>query len=157
MKYFYTCNEAKKLLSSEVKLALRLIRQAKSLSSCERIELAAQKLKQTSFENANNDGLPGNAALFISKTLKTIIKLNGVTEIFNHKEHPIYAIPTVYVNSGPDIVRIQPLADVSPKTSKLAFKMLEKAAKHDLFKFVGCDFKKENVGLWNGRFVVIDW
>ena len=104
----------------------------------------------------------GDALVFVNRKTNIVIKIDGNTNIHHSDDVPRLAIPTAYTlikNNQPDavsdnrVIRIQPRANRSKNLLMAAMEKIENYSTND----IGWDFHEGNVGVYNGRAVMIDW
>jgi hypothetical protein len=152
MKFEFTHISAKSLVTNDVVMLTEFLKTLKVTNNKDKrkklrdfVDLNLKKFKFV----RNKRG--GTALVFINTKEKIVVKVDGTTDI-GTEAVPERAIPTAFIDAQ-SVIRVQPLADVSPKAVKNAYNKLSEMP----VDIVGFDCHEGNVGKYKNKFVVIDW
>jgi len=158
MKFEFTHKSAKSLVTNDVVMLTEFLKTLEGTNPKDKkkklrnfVDLNLKKFKFV----RNKRG--GTALVFINTKEKIVVKVDGTTDI-GTEAVPERAIPTAFIDAQSvkpffTTIRVQPLADVSPKAVKNAYNKLSVMP----VAIVGYDCHEGNVGKYKNKFVVIDW
>lgn len=156
MKLIYISELTKFLVDSKIKKICDSVKKLESTTTLTET-LVSKIFVKNGFKKIGI--LSGSARVFTNDEI--IIKIGGVTafgygDTFARikKTTPKQAIPTIisFVGNGRIKIRIQPIANVDEKSLQVAYKKLENA--RGMYKY---DFHSNNVAMFRGKPVLIDW